>query len=209
MTLPVKPVVTAHPFPIDIKRPTPSYALASSATSVAALRLRSVEEKHVSRLRTLWLDAMMLELAQAARLEALARTIRAAATDISSGKWAVWEEEFRSWRSASLWKAQTDHAMEAAIASTTREQSGTDTLAARVQSELSGHASSATLRASRQLGTVIFLLTIAALVVPLLLHVSQGGFRLAADAWWWLAVAISAAVLMYGSFTTLRRRFMD
>jgi hypothetical protein len=183
------------PFPVVAVRPTPSYALAVSGSgpSLAILRNRSIGEEHILKLRTLWLDAFMVELLQRDALVGLSSEL-STLVRLERRSWSSLRNQFREWRTAWSWQASTDHALEAAISDELRKELRLDPMLARVEAELADHAGEESLRAEAALGNAVLLLTAATLFVPLLLHASTKREAPLDDSWFIAALAVSVAI---------------
>ncbi len=191
-----------RPFELTVDRPTPSYVLVASGASMAVGRLREVKPEHVDKLRTLWLDAFLLELVQFEELTALAAHLRALSTTGSPRAWKEIADQFRRFRSRDLWAATTDHAIEAGIATRLRRELSTDELRMRIQAELDDHNSAAQMRAAEGLNEVLLVLTLAAVVLPLLLELRQGSI----DGWVIAFLSLGGALVTYAAWRVAKGR---
>jgi hypothetical protein len=195
-------------FSVPSGRPTPSYVVGWSAPSVGVVRVRPVRASNVDELRTLWLDAVLIEVRQRDAASSYAGRV----TDLAQqdrdkpGSWTRLESEFRAWRARSAWQATTDHAMEQALARGLRAASGTDALVARVERELRDHAEVETRRGNDRLTIAVLSLTIASLVLPLLLHLAGAGGVETRDTYWVAAAAVAALVVTVAAVVAVRTR---
>jgi hypothetical protein len=195
-------------FEMPAGRPTPSYVVAWSAPSVGVVRVRPVRASNVDELRTLWLDAVLIEVRQ----RDVASSYAGQVTDLAqqdrdrAGSWTRLESEFRAWRARSAWQATTDHAMEQSLARGLRAASGTDALVARVERELRDHAEVETRRGNDRLTMAVLTLTIASLVLPLLLHLAGAGAAELRDTYWVAAAAVAALVVTLVAIVAVRTR---
>ena len=193
-------------FPMDVKAPTPSHLLAGSGPSLAVIRLRSLRKDHVRKMRTLWLDAFMLELVLNHEARGVARSVQELALTRERSAWAEIEDQFRTWRTAQFWDPSADHPMEDAIGKLVRCELGTDELTARVQREVEDHTSALTVLAGERVGRSVFLLTVATVLIPLLLFMAGNNGRELLDPWFLAAVLISVSVTV-AALTRLSQRF--
>ncbi|UYM04715.1 hypothetical protein [Solicola gregarius] len=167
VTMPAYGRQVPTPFELDVNRPTPSYLVAASGSSVAAVRVRTVRDDHVAEMRTHWLDALLVELTQHDTAIALVERARDMVPESSGGDWRKFEQRFRRWRTVSAWQASTDHPLEAALASFVRAEIRTDSLVSRVEAELADHARAAVLRADENLNRIALLLSAIAIVLTI------------------------------------------
>jgi hypothetical protein len=184
-----------RPFLPDVEQPTPSHLLAGSQFSLAVVRLRPVRDDHVVRLRTLWTDAFLIEVVLNDELRCVAERVRSLAPNKDRSSWTEVEHQFRTWRTTQVRERRTDHPMELAIARVARKNFGSDELIDRVQSEIDDHTKAIAVQQSDRLARSVLLLTVAALLIPLLLHAASEGRTEWTNGWFLAATAVAAGVL--------------
>jgi hypothetical protein len=195
VTLPKHSRDIGSPFALEEFRPTPSYSLAGSRSgpSLGVIRNRPLDESHAMKMRTLWLDAFMVELVQRDALIGVIERLQALVSNPRKS-WRALRESFRVWRTTWSWQASTDHAIEAGISDLLRRELGTDRLVARAEAELADHAGDESLRSEAAVGVAVLLLTVATVLTPLLLHASTATSD-AIDGWFLAALVVSSAIL--------------
>jgi len=175
----------ARPFELDVDHPTPSYLLTGSGMALAVGRLRAVSKDHIQRLRTFWTDAYLLELAQFEELQELATQLRSLG-DQRGSDWRQAALKFRRYRTRAVWAASSDRTMEGAVSVRIRQQLGTDELVSRIQAELDDHSRAAQTRSAETLNVVLLALTLATIVLPLFLSVTNPDWHRSAKVIAWL-----------------------
>lgn len=200
VTLPDSGREVELPFDLPRARPTPSYVVSVAATSVAVVRCRPLDRSHVDELRTLWLDAVLIEVRQRDVAASYAGAVTELANTASdrglADDWGRLEKRFRAWRSRSAWQATTDHPLEQALAAAVRSASGTDRIIGRVEQELRDHAEVEIRRSNDRLTMAVVALTIASLVLPLLLHLAGNDSDEVTDPAWLAAAVVAGAVVL-------------
>ncbi len=107
VTLPKTGRLLADAFDLHKSAPTPSYRLAASVPSLAAVRVRPLRREHVLEMRTLWLDAFLIELVQRESLAGLTVDLQALSPEADKD-WLRLDAGFRAWRTRWSWQASTD-----------------------------------------------------------------------------------------------------
>lgn len=200
VTLPKDGRLVSQPFALTTTRPTPSYLVGASGAAVGVIRLRALRRDHVAEMRTLWLDAFMVEIVQHDSLVGLVGLLPNVVQGASDRRWSALNREFRAWRTVWAWQASTDHPMESGLAARTRNSLGTDVLVGRVEAELFDHAQAELTAANERIGAAVLLLTLATVVLPLLLLLAEPNWpQRAENPFYWAAAVLSVGVVAYVS----------
>lgn len=200
-TLPKDGRQIAIPFALESLRPTPSYALSATNSSVAVVRVRKLNREHVTELRTMWIDALLTEVVQRDAIVALTREV---SSPSAGTPWKDIDEKFRSWRMEWGWQATTDHAMEDGLALAVRRQLGTQELIDLLLERIGAHASAESAKANERLTAVVTALTFVAAVLPISLALATRDWRGVLGSFgWWISVA---ALLGLAAWVRVRLR---
>ena len=197
-------------FPLQIERVTPSFDLCVGRWATVAVRRRlaraddrqlAITDTHVTRMRTDWCDAVLLELVERDALGALLAAMRGRQNQPDSRTWRSLQQSFRDWRTRSGLLTPTEDPFENALSGRLRQRLTTADLARAIEDQLRDHAEDEASRGSVRLTQVVALLAVVSAVFPFTLALANPQWRsILRTAGWWLSVTALGIALVWGLF---------